>query len=142
MTESAKGDGGWVSRLIEAGQPAPDSQLDQVSAESARLQLPGPGWSPILEEMHRALAEIDPDYALLQVKEKFGVLRIHAAFSPETTERCHAVIRSAEARTSSVCECCGASGRLRDQRRRKLTLCDECDAREPEGRPAPNAWRD
>ncbi len=39
----------------------------------------GPGWYPILARLNKRLEEFDPDYQVLQIKEKFGTLRIYLA---------------------------------------------------------------
>lgn len=94
-----------------------------------------PGWEPILEEL---LAGIEQQpygdrVKLLQVKEKFGTLRVHARLrgrrdiTPEElrTQRLHLreLLYEAQRRSATACEACGAPGRLRDGEW-LTTLCD------------------
>ena len=75
----------------------------------------GPGWGGLVEEAYEAL----PDGATIaQIKEKFGGLRVYAYPSVEA-------ITAIEARSETVCEDCGAPGKLRE-RWWIRTLCDDC----------------
>jgi len=40
------------------------------------------GWYPLIVELDRALAELDPSCTLLQVKAKWGVLRLYFESAP------------------------------------------------------------
>jgi hypothetical protein len=40
----------------------------------------GKGWCDIIDQLDRDITEIDPDYSITQVKEKFGTLRFYADF--------------------------------------------------------------
>ncbi|MFD9826391.1 hypothetical protein ACFWXB_02845 [Tsukamurella tyrosinosolvens] len=71
----------------------------------------GPGWYPIIVALDRALSAIDPDYQLVQVKEKFGGLRYYVEFEPDRARSgFDALIREAELRSERTCEVCGAEG--------------------------------
>lgn len=50
--------------------------LTRFDATRGSIQC-GPGWYPLLVELDERLAEICPDYVVLQVKEKFGTLRYY-----------------------------------------------------------------
>ena len=86
----------------------------------------GPGWFPLLLELDAKLAAIDPDYRLLQVKEKFGGLRFYAETKtggPEFFE----LIREAERRSYSICEECGEVGRTGNRAGGwTSTYCESC----------------
>ena len=90
----------------------------------------GRGWWPTMFDLDEALARTDPDAEYVQVKEKFGGLRVYtSALSDEG----HAAIRDAEERSYKTCETCGRDGVLR-KGGWVLTLCDEhADGREPYG---------
>jgi hypothetical protein len=134
----------WVAHLVDPiDHSRPDDapvDLARAADEFAALQIPGPGWTPILDELHRQLVLLDPGYRLLQVKEKLGHLRVYAGFERSVADECQRLVREAEARAARTCERCGQPGQLRQDRRWRLTLCDDCHAREPEGRPNPTDW--
>lgn len=48
----------------------------------------GPGWYPLIVELDRELAALDPAYRVHQVKEKFGTLRYYFSPSPEAPLEC------------------------------------------------------
>jgi len=96
---------GWFNILFEA--------LEDME-EAARLSL---HMSP------RRRAVIQDDCRVVQIKEKFGTLRIYTSgvmdvFTP--------IIERAEERSSQECEFCGAVGKLRDGPWTKCR-CDACE---------------
>lgn len=91
----------------------------------------GPGWRRLLEvfwammERNRDVADWR-DVAVVQVKEKFGTLRLYITGG---TDRSYSVVDGIELASEAICEACGAPGRLRSETRSWiLTLCDGCDA--------------
>jgi hypothetical protein len=69
----------------------------------------GEGWHPILRKLEEELNAIDPDFELVQVKEKFGGLRYYA--HPHTADPgFQQAINVAEAESFRVCEICGEPG--------------------------------
>lgn len=108
----------------------------------------GPGWRPLVRELDTKLREIDPDYKILQVKEKFGGLRYYFSssikiktpdFPPSTEEQLgtseqhrveemDALIRAAEAKSFRTCENCGSSDTKTTASGGYWikTLCDSC----------------
>jgi hypothetical protein len=40
----------------------------------------GKGWCGIIDQLDKDITELDPDYSITQVKEKFGTLRYYASF--------------------------------------------------------------
>ena len=93
----------------------------------------GPGWYPILAELDAELAQLDPAYAVSQVKEKFGTLRFYAHSELHTgaDSAFYAAIRAAERKSAVVCEECSAGGSLHRHKRGWLrTLCPACAASE------------
>jgi len=84
------------------------------------------GWYPIIVELDRDLAALDPDYELHQVKEKFGGLRFYArTHNPGRAEAFNERIRQAEELCGRSCETCGAPGELRDEFSWIRTLCEQ-----------------
>lgn len=85
------------------------------------------GWLPLLEDLHENLVVIDPDYKILQIKEKFGGLRYYAQCTKPCSEQFFALIHDAESQSYKICETCGAkTGRLaRSERGWVKTVCDQ-----------------
>jgi hypothetical protein len=86
-----------------SGAGAPVHQLPD------RLHAVGPGWHPLLLQLHEQLVAREPDYRIADLKEKLGGVRIHlaAALQPEV----RALLAAAEAQSTATCEFCGAQGR-------------------------------
>lgn len=79
----------------------------------------GRGWLPIVEELDREIAEIDPDYRINQIKEKFGGLRFYIELvTDDEEERNHIyeLVNEAEAKCDVMCEICGEEGKIGGKR--------------------------
>ncbi len=88
----------------------------------------GAGWYPILARLNERLREIDPDYQVHQIKEKFGTLRFYwAGLNYDAGE---AAVAEAETESARTCESCGNLGHLRTRRGWSRTLCDDCSRSE------------
>jgi hypothetical protein len=73
------------------------------------------GWFPLIARLHHDLFELDPNYVVLQVKEKFAGLRFYAAPSsddPLLHERFSVLLDNAERLSKTICERCGKPARL------------------------------
>jgi len=95
--------------------------------------LPDAGWDDLLLNLDRALAAFDPDYTLLQAKEKFGTLRYYTQWSEDPTledtkvrELLYDLVTSAERKSAYICERCGAVGAKTRSLAWIKTLCDTC----------------
>jgi hypothetical protein len=110
----------------------------------------GEGWRPLVEECHERLAAVLPDYELLAIKQKEGILA-YQAFPRPWREGRHSWTRQesrdlgmitsdAHIRSESTCEWCGSPASLREWRSHVLTLCEACDSRFPDP-PVPRAGR-
>lgn len=90
----------------------------------------GEGWYPLILRLDKQMAEIDPDYSLLQVKEKFGGLRYYYLFSYDPSsldaERVRDLVYAAEAESFKTCEECGAKPATQTKSGWIKTLCQEC----------------
>jgi hypothetical protein len=86
----------------------------------------GAGWHPLVRKLESKLLDIDPDYQLQQVKEKFGGLRYYAQsqVDPEFEGLFHTTISEYEERSFSTCELCGQPGTLDQSGHWLKTLCD------------------
>lgn len=90
--------------------------------------LPEAGWNDILIRLDRKLSMLDPDYQVLQIKEKFGALRFYYATDVKETAVLEAMdryVREAEHESAKTCEMCGKPGRQRENAKRLKTLCEE-----------------
>jgi len=83
----------------------------------------GNGWYGILYDLFRNLSELDEDIELLEVKEKFGTLRVYII---NGSDKAYDLIEEAESKSRFVCEVCGKEGKLRSDGW-LFTLCDECN---------------
>lgn len=88
------------------------------------LECIGPGWhsivTPVLQEIEKRGLKI------LQVKEKFGGLRIY--YSPIDKE-IDKLIMKAEEQCAHVCEECGKPAKLSSKNHWLKTVCEEHDNR-------------
>ena len=95
-----------------------------------------PGWAKIIREIHAKLYYLDEDYAIEQIKEKFGGLRYYYFIQgdnkdPIVDEIANDVVIEGERKSYNCCEVCGDFGWPRSNGWVK-TLCDE----HADGRPA------
>lgn len=93
------------------------------------------GWNLIIEDTHNKLSYIDPNYTILQIKEKLGELRYYFStlFDYESVEKkiMDDIVRSAEIEASYTCELCGANGwgtnvQIRVHKYWYFGYCQEC----------------
>ena len=84
----------------------------------------GEGWWPIIAQLDRDIAAIEPDYEVDQIKEKFGGLRFYYPGGTGNDARIDELIAQAERPAAQTCELCGAPGRARATGWIR-TVCDE-----------------
>lgn len=73
----------------------------------------GEGWFSLLSALDRELASVDPDYRVVQVKEKFGTLRYYFDISKEeVAPKMYDILRKYEHLSSMTCEITGGHGQL------------------------------
>jgi hypothetical protein len=65
----------------------------------------GPGWKQLILDCDREMAQVDPDYTIAQIKEKFGGLRYYVDGDPKLFE----IQDRYERQSYSICEECGTS---------------------------------
>ena len=102
--------------------------IKQLSSEGLEFSM-GDGWYPIIERLLHELGDImtsqqlDPqDYGIVQVKEKFGLLRVYMDNSND--EMSLAIGRAVDA-SCKICEQCGKEGKLYVEGWAR-TSCEEC----------------
>ena len=92
------------------------------------------GWYPIIADLHTKLLEVDPDYTLYQVKEKFGSLRYYIGVEASKSAEAYALVNEAEKQAAHTCEMCGVDGAtLRTERSWVKTMCDSCNGENTAG---------
>ena len=90
------------------------------------------GWYGILKEIDSLLLSCDPDYTILQIKEKFGSLRYYFKFSDscslnrEQRNELHNKVRYIESRSVNMCEGCGCASSI--HKRGEYSVSNKCDA--------------
>ena len=109
-----------VSYLRESPESMP---LEEWNAPS-RWWDEGRGWWPLVVEASEFLSSPSRSAAIVQVKEKFGGLRIYVDGG---NKEIWDYLLALEDRSLQTCETCGKPGRLRDNRGWWLTLCDICE---------------
>lgn len=91
----------------------------------------GDGWFDLIydlsKKLEKLILEIPEEarnkYGASQVKEKFGELRFYLkAGTDEMFELCD----EAEDKSGTICEKCGAPGKIRNQRGWLSCLCEDC----------------
>lgn len=105
-------------------------EYDGYDLETAKASV-GKGWHPLLECLFSYLKnnEKNPkllDTRIVQVKEKFGGLRIYAHACPDYTQ---GIITGLELASEHICEDCGNAGSIRGSRAGRTwirTLCNSC----------------
>ena len=104
--------------------------VDMISSLMA-FGFPADGWFELIKDLCEKITATSIGVTVVQVKEKFGGLRFYVNFnedvSKEDVKQIYALITEAEEKSYTICEHCGKSGKLREDRRWLLTLCDECN---------------
>ena len=131
-----RGDAMWTERTDY------DATEERRRYEAIKSEFPGivtvkfeclVGWHPLLRDFFAAVRSVVPEgqeaaaWRLLQVKEKFGGLRVYYALDLE--QQADETIREAYMRASDeaerTCDICGQPGRLLNRRGRWMTRCLE-----------------
>jgi len=89
----------------------------------------GNGWIDLIYDVHCQIVEIDPDYKIIQIKQKLKGLRYYV--ESKNDPRIDAIIRAAEDASFEICEYCSAHVDFNGEYL-GMTLCSVCQ----EGRSA------
>jgi len=95
----------------------------QLQAEALKHKILGykwigvdEGWYQLIVDCDKELTAIDPNYAILEIKEKFGALRYYMTPSNDTTpeqrDSMWAIVHKYEELSRVTCEATGAPGVL------------------------------
>jgi RNA polymerase-binding transcription factor DksA len=82
------------------------------------------GWNDLVARAHAEIVVVDPQYRALQVKTKFGGLRLYLEGMPAIWP----IIDKYEQESYTVCELCGKPGSHCKLGYWYATLCPECEA--------------
>jgi len=80
------------------------------------------GWNKLIEDLIKDLDELDPNYTISQIKEKFGGLRFYV--HDATTDH-YMLINKAEGKSLFICQVCGKEGRTQNKNGWLMTVCNE-----------------
>ena len=94
-------------------------------AADNRSDLPS-GWFPLAEQLIQDLIRLGWDRRVLQIKEKYGTLRLY--ISQRELPLVDLTIDARE-KSAAICQECGGAGTLLEERHYYATLCDPCRAR-------------
>lgn len=85
----------------------------------------GPGWWPIIDNYLPRIVALAPE-CMINVKEKFGALRIQVYGRIENIEEVQALLLAAQQESRTICESCGRPGKTRNKGAYIQTLCFHC----------------
>ena len=92
------------------------SIINRIRKDHDKYLSIGSGWNNLVIQCNKELQEIDPNYEVLQVKEKYGGLRFYFAssdgVSSENISKMHAIVEKYEKLASVTCEETGKDGIL------------------------------
>lgn len=87
----------------------------------------GSGWSVLVVDLLDALVALDAQapgsVQVVQIKEKFGRLRVYLARSNRAASE---LIDAANRASASICEGCGCDSMIRNRGGWLTTMCDSC----------------
>lgn len=86
----------------------------------------GDGWIDLVYDTYCKIQEIDPDFKIVQIKQKFKGLRFY--LKAEDDPRIQQIIAEAENKSYSICEYCAADVEFNGDYL-GMTLCDACAER-------------
>lgn len=86
----------------------------------------GEGWHHLIRDLENILNDLDPNYRLHQVKEKFGGLRYYADTQVEENLTAFmSAVSVYEDQSFKICEVCGEPGQCVGSKGWIKTLCHE-----------------
>lgn len=87
----------------------------------------GDGWLDLVNSTLEKIEAIDPHFRVLQIKEKWGKLRLYGESSYEygtpNSMLIESIIDEAEEHSGTVCEFCGLPGKLYTSHGETRTVC-------------------
>jgi len=102
---------------------------NQINNLEMICAMPEKGWQDIVLNLNKKLTILDDEYEIIQIKEKFGILRFYYKTDTKYTSVKNAMMKyvsEAELSSGSVCEKCGDPGVLIKEEFWRKTLCQLC----------------
>ncbi len=96
--------------------------LTNYLTEEQAVGCVGKGWEPLVRAVYNAKVGIGSTVGIIQVKEKWGGLRIYTDYYDSQLEE---VIMRVSQESLTICEQCGAPAGLVKKGTWYLTLCEE-----------------
>jgi hypothetical protein len=85
-----------------------------------------PGWKSLIKELDSKMSELDPNYTIEQIKEKFGGLRFYFFSSSNNADAMYDLEDEYEAKSYKICEGCGSEVNITTEGSWLKTFCDKC----------------
>ena len=104
----------------------------------------GEGWLPLLEPIFQYIEKYNEDknddtkIRILQIKEKFGGLRVYTNY---LTDELDELIENAERESYCTCETCGSKENIGQTLGWVMTICKDCITKEAKKSHYPMQWR-
>ena len=90
------------------------------------IEWTGPGWKNLIKELNSKMSELDPNYTIEQIKEKFGGLRYYFWSDSENSDKMFKLTIEYEDRSFKICEYCGSEKDVTTEGGWSKTFCKEC----------------
>ena len=108
-------------------------QLNKYYTLEEAVNAVGPGWTPLIHRVYNAREALGTPVGIIQVKEKFGGLRIYTEYRHDQLDE---VIVEVSKESFHICEECGDEGQLLKKNALYFTACKHhSDGGEPVTKP-------
>lgn len=95
----------------------------------------GGGWDELIDKCVDRMLKADPTVTFLQIKEKFGGLRVYYSHSGNAANLLDDYIADAEDEADRTCMTCGSTDMVSKQYQGWVrTICDHCEKQREAGR--------
>ena len=86
------------------------------------------GWADLILELHDKMLDLDLNYKISQVKEKFGLLRFYFTTDKDNTirKKMNDLAYEYKQKSSKICEYCGGEGKCASFGNWLKTSCESC----------------
>ena len=102
-----------MNHQTEQGAPYPRETAKQCIGE---------GWAPLIDRIYDYADELGVQMTILQVKEKFGTLRVYGY---NIDDEIQSILDRYAALSADTCMTCGKAGTMREKNRWLYVACDQ-----------------